>query len=188
MEGESMTEGKPLTAKLWDLMDNATERFMGIPKDQRDTPEALKAAGEARGLADALTVMCSPYLDEKNAAAKLAIKRLKAKQSDEEMPSTPGYMSSAEARDAARQRNEKARAEAKAKAGEVQSERGAAVVPKSSGELSDAEKQSITNLGPTKVAQIKNGISLDFGHQKLADLYDVTTNVIVALEREMDGK
>lgn len=178
--------GKPLTAKLWDLMDDATERFMGIPKEERDTPEALKAAGEARGLADALTVMCSPYLDEKNAAAKLAIKRMKAKQAGEDMPPTPGYMSGEEARALVRQRNEQTRAEVKAQGKKVMAERGEKLLPNTGDALSDEDiKVTIANLGAAKVNQIKNGIQLEFGNDKLADLYGVSLDVITAIEREM---
>lgn len=178
---------KPLTAQLWDMLDAATERFMSLPKEERDTPDALKAAGEARGLADAITVMVQPYLDEKNAAAKLAIKRYKAAQAGEDMPPTPGYMSAAEAQDAVRVRNETARAEAKDKGRKVQAGRGEALLPKQSGELSEEEKVSLANLGPSKVGQIQNGIKLEFGNKKLADLYEVTLNVINAIEREMNG-
>lgn len=180
-----MATGKPLTAKLWDLLDDATERFMGIPKEERDTPEALKAAGEARGLSDAVTVMVSPYLDEKNAAAKLAIKRLKAKQAGEDMPPTPGYMSSAEALDHVRIRNEEARAEAKSSAKKVMAGRAEAMAPTGSTELTEDEKVSMALLGAPKLGQIQNGIKLEFGNQKLADLYDVSINVINAIEREM---
>lgn len=178
---------KPLTAQLWDLLDDATERFMGIPKDERNTPEALKAAGEARGLSNALTVMCSPYLDEPNAAAKLAIRRMKAKQAGEEMPPTPGYMSGEEARAHVRMRNEQARAEAKAQGRKTQAKVGESLLPNTGSNLSDEDvKVAIARLGPTKVGQIQNGIKLEFGNEKLADLYDVSLDVIMAIERELN--
>lgn len=178
---------KPLTAQLWDLLDDATERFMGIPKDERNTPEALKAAGEARGLADAVTVVVQPMLDEPNAAAKLAIKRMRARQAGEEMPPTPGYMSAEEARAHVRMRNERARAEAKAQARKNQAKAGESLLPNTGSTLSDEDiKVAIAQLGPTKVGQIQNGIKLEFGNEKLADLYDVSLDVITAIERDLN--
>lgn len=182
------SKAKTLTAQLWDLLDDATERFMGIPKDERTTPEALKAAGEARGLSNALAVMVQPYLEDGTAVAKVAIKRMKARQAGEEMPPTHGYMSAEEARADVSMRHELSRAEAKTKARGTQAAKGEAILPRASGELTEDEKVKLAELGPSKVGQIQNGIRLDFGNQKLSDLYGVSLNIIVAIERELHGK
>lgn len=169
-----MSDNKTLTGKLWELLDAATDRFMGIPKEERSTPDALKAAGEARGLSNAIHVMCQPHYEDGTAVAKLAIKRMKARQAGTEMPPTPGDMSDAEAHVALQQRNEETKAAAKApakKAAPAKSD------PEPGAATTDLDKE-LASLSEQKIKQITNGLRVGFEAAKLAELYKVSTETI----------
>lgn len=167
-----------LTAQLWELLDDATDRFMGIPKDQRQTPEALKAAGEARGLSNAIHVMCQPHYEDGTAVAKLAIKRMKARQAGTEMPATPGDMTDAESQEAIKVKHEETKAKA-APAKKAAPKKAAPQKQEDEG-LPAASKVDVeyASLSEQQIKQISNGLRCNFEASKLAELYKVSVETI----------
>lgn len=172
------TAGKTLTSQLWELLDDSTNRFMGIPKEDRQTPDALKAAGEARGLSKAIHVMCQPHYEDSTAVAKHAVKRFKASVAGEDMPPTPGDMTIEEAQVATVAKNE----ETKAKAAVARSAPTKAATPTGAAAEESGTESDVTiemaKLNESQVKQIANGLSCDFEPSKLAELYKVSTETV----------
>lgn len=171
-----------LTSQLWKLLDEATDRFMGIPKEERQTPAALKAAGEARGLSNAIHVMCQPHYEDGTAVAKLAIKRMKARQAGEDMPPTPGDMDEAESAEAIKTKHEETKAKATnaKKAEPKQAAPGAGPAAEQAGATTTDLDEELASLSEQQTKQIKNGLRCGFEAGKLAELYKVS---VAAIER-----
>lgn len=165
-----------LTSQLWKLLDDATDRFMGIPKEERQTPDALKAAGEARGLSNAIHVMCQPHYEDGTAVAKLAIKRMKARQAGEDMPPTPGDMTDAEAQEAIKTKHEETKAKA-APAAKKAAKKAAPGEEVLGATTTDLDKE-LASLSEQQVKQIKNGLRCGFEEAKLAEIYKVSAAAI----------
>lgn len=167
-----------LTAKLWTELDASTDRFMGIPKEERQTPDALKAAGEARGLSKAIHIMCIPHYDSSDAVAKLAVQRFKARQAGQEMPPTPGNMSDAEAQQAIVAKHEETKAKAK-----VATKKESAPEGKGSPD-DDAVRIEVAKLREQQIKQITNGLRCDFEPSKLAELFKVSEAAILRVKQD----
>ncbi len=84
-----MTRGKSIAEKLWDRLDEVTA-FLMQDKESGDYA-MLIYKGEARGLAQALVLMCQPYYADERAVSKQALKRWKMKAGEIEHEPTPGY-------------------------------------------------------------------------------------------------
>lgn len=175
-----------LTGELWALLDGATDRFMGIPKEDRQTPDALKAAGEARGLSNAIHVMCKPHYEDGTAVAKLAIKRMKARQAGEDMPPTPGDMSDAEAQQATVAKHEETKAKAKVAPKEQQARPAEEAAPSGTPAAvdDDAVRVEVAGLREQQVKQITNGLRCDFEPSKLAELFKVSQDAILYIKKD----
>lgn len=167
-----------LTAKLWTELDASTERFMGIPKEERQTPDALKAAGEARGLSKAIHIMCSPHYADSDAVAKLAVQRFRARTAGKEMPPTPGDMSDAEAQQATVAKHEETKAKAKVDT-KKESAPGGEDAPSE-----DAVRIEVAKLREQQVKQITNGLRCDFEPSKLAELFKVSEAAILHIKQD----
>lgn len=175
-----------LTAKLWAELDASTDRFMGVPKEERQTPDALKAAGEARGLSKAIHIMCSPHYEDSTAVAKHAIKRFKAREAGQDMPSTPGDMSDAEAQQATVAKHEEVKAKAKAAPKKQKAEPAKEAAPESAPATQDddAIRVEVAGLREQQIKQITNGLRCDFQPSKLADLFKVSEDAIMYIKRD----
>lgn len=167
-----------LTAKLWTELDASTDRFMGIPKEERQTPDALKAAGEARGLSKAIHIMCSPHYADSDAVAKLAVQRFRARAAGKDMPPTPGDMSDAESQVAIKVKHEETKAQAKAAPKKESAPEGG------DSPDDDAVKVEVAKLREQQVKQITNGLRCDFEPSKLAELFKVSEAAILHIKQD----
>lgn len=173
-----------LIAKLWELLDEATDNFMGIPKDERTTPAALKAAGEARGLSKAIHVMCQPHYEDSTAVAKLAIKRMKQRKAGEEVPPAAGEMDEATSQAAVVTKHDETKAKpvpkkaAPKKAGPATASEVVDEPAEQAGGASDAVRKEAASLSEQQIKQIANGIRCGFEPDKLAELYSVSPAAI----------